>query len=320
MRVRRSAHRALPLALLGMLVMGPPGVLSADPDRVAYARLLDGGGAEVFTANPDGSDEQLVPLQDLAEDFSVPVWSRDHSHLLISHMLRFGDGDFLPFRPAIVRPDGSDYRLLTIPDGPHDMDCPAWSPDESRIYCAFGGEAPGIFSIRASDGGDARRLTTPLFPPNGFDFPADVSPDGSQLVFIRKKPGPAPDPQPYRMEQFALYVINTDGTNERMVVPFGITHGHEIMAAHWSPDGRTILSTNTHGRLYTVSPNGGGIRFIKLGIDGFAFSANWSPDGSRIIFGLFGSDGEDLWTADPDGSDVERVTETPDFENGPDWR
>jgi Tol biopolymer transport system component len=28
---------------------------------------------------------------------------------------------------------------------------------------------------------------------------------------------------------------------------------------------------------------------------------------------------EDIYTANADGSDVKQVTDTPDFENGPDW-
>ena len=107
-------------------------------------------------------------------------------------------------------------------------------------------------------------MTDPPFPPNGADTPADVSPDGSQLLFIRKKPGPAPDAQPYLMEQFALYAIGTDGTNERQLVPFGVTQGHEIMGAHWSPDGKTIMSANKHGKLFTLSADGGPLRFVKL--------------------------------------------------------
>jgi WD40-like Beta Propeller Repeat len=154
--------------LLSTLAMAPATSAAEPDDRIAYARLLKGGGAEIFVANPDGSDEQLVPLEHLAEDFTVPIWSPDHEWLLISHMMRFdGSGEFLPWRPAIVRPDGSDHRRLEVPDGPQDMDCTAWSTDGSRIFCALGGE----------------RLTDPPFPPNGADTPADVSPDGSRLVF-----------------------------------------------------------------------------------------------------------------------------------------
>lgn len=317
-RIRRNVQTAVALALLSVLALAPS-TASGSSDRIAYSRLLAGGGAEILTANPDGSDEQLVPLVDPAEDFGIPIWSPDRSHLLISHTLRFdANGDLLPFRPAIVRPDGSDYRLLAVPEAPFDGGCFAWSNDGSRLICSFGFDEPGIFSIRASDGGDLRRLTTNPF--GGQDVPADVSPDGSKIVFIRQRPGPAPDPQPFQTEVFALYVMNIDGSNQRQVVPYGVVLGHEIQGAHWSPDGTSIISTNTQGRLFTVSPRGGALQFLKLGIRGFAFEPNWSPDGKRIIFGLFGSNQEDLYTANPDGTDVEQITATPDFENGPDWR
>jgi WD40-like Beta Propeller Repeat len=302
------------------LTLSASAVASGADDRIAYTRLLEGGGAEIVTVNPDGSEEEIVPLQDAVEDFGVAVWSPDHSHLLIAPTIRFdGNGDILPFRSAIVRPDGSDYRLLAVEDGPFDAGCSAWSADASRLYCGFGGDQPGVFSIRSSDGGDAHRLTTVPFA-GGSDLPTDVSPDGSQILILRKRPGPAPDAQPFRPELFALYVINSDGTNLHQIVPYGVTQGHEIGSAHWSPDGRSIIASNTHGRLFTVSPDGKAIHYLKLGVVGVPFMPNWSPDGSRIVFTMYGPDQEGLFTANADGSDVRQVTDTPDFELGPDWR
>jgi Tol biopolymer transport system component len=315
----RQAEAAFALALVATAGIAPAS-LAADPsDRIAYSRQV-GFGAEILTANSDGSDEVVIPLGDPAEDFAIPVWSPDHSRLLISNTLRFDGDELLPFRPAIVRPDGSDYDLLEIPDAPFDMYCGAWSGDGSRIYCGVGAEAPGIYSFRSSDGGDSRRLTASPFGERGSDVPLDVSPDGTRLLFMRERMGPGPDPQPFRPERFALFVINVDGTDERRIVPWGIVLGHELEGAHWSPDGRSIISSNTGGRLFTVSPNGGAIRFIDLDIDGFAFMPNWAPDGTRIVFGLFGPEQEDLYTADPDSANVERITDTPNFELGPDWR
>jgi Tol biopolymer transport system component len=117
-----------------------------------------------------------------------------------------------------------------------------------------------------------------------------------------------------------LYTVRVDGSGLRQVVPFGTVQGHEIQGAHWSPDGATIISSSPQGRMFTVSPAGGAIRYLKTKVDGFAFEPNWSPDGKRIIFGVFGPEHPDLFTADPDGSHVSQVFDTPDFENGPDWR
>jgi TolB protein len=71
-----------------------------------------------------------------------------------------------------------------------------------------------------------------------------------------------------------------------------------------------------------VHPDGSGLRTIKLQIDSrnaFAFEPDWAPDGSRLVFPMFRDGQEDLYTAAADGSDVVQITDTPDFENGPDW-
>jgi Tol biopolymer transport system component len=123
-------------------------------------------------------------------------------------------------------------------------------------------------------------------------------------------------------QQVALFVENTDGTGLRQITPYGLAEPHEIAAAHWSPDGREIISETTHGRLFTVRPDGAGLSRIHLRVGTeryFAFEPDWSPDGSRIVFAMSKDGQEDLYTARADGSDVVQITDTPDFGNGPDW-
>jgi Tol biopolymer transport system component len=321
MKVRRRGVGLVAAAVLIGAVAGPASVQADVPnDGIAFTRHLDTGGADVYVTAPDGTTTVHVPLSHPVEDFGLPVWSPDGGRLLVSHVFRFdGNGGFLPWRPIIVRPDGSNENLLVIPDGPDDMFCATWASVD-RLLCAFGGDQDGVYTVRASDGGDV----TLLWRNTGGqrDLPFDLSPDGKQFVFIRFRPGPQPDPQPFRTEQVGLFVANIDGTGIRQIVPFGVAQGHELAAAHWSPDGRSIISATSKGQLFVTSVERPRIAPIKLDIgttNYFAFEPDWSPDGSRIVFAMFVDGHEDLYTANRDGSHVTRITDTPEFENGPDW-
>ena len=100
------------------------------------------------------------------------MWSHDGQHLLLSNILRFDqDGELLPFRPATAQPDGSEFNLLELPDFPFDGYCTAWSPDDQQILCGVGGDSPGVWSLSASDGGDAAEQST-TNPYGSGDFPS----------------------------------------------------------------------------------------------------------------------------------------------------
>jgi Tol biopolymer transport system component len=326
MRFLRSGRVPL-VALLAVVVAAlaalPAGATVAGPNgQIAFARQLPTGGAEVFIANPDGEHAQQVPLAYPAEDFGAPRWSPDGSQLLISNVLRFAtSGDLLPFRPATVSLDGSNFNLLEPPNAPDSMGCASWYPNGTRLLCSFNGEMPGVFSIRAADGGDPVRLTTYPFGANcnGCDAAADVAPDGSRFVFLRFRRENAAN---FREEQVALFVANIDGTGLRQLTPYGLAQPHELASARWSPDGQEVISETTQGRLFVVHLDGSGLSMIRLQTGTtryFAFGPSWSPDGTQIVFGMFINGQEDLYTANADGSNVKQITDTPDFENGPDW-
>jgi Tol biopolymer transport system component len=75
--------------------------------------------------------------------------------------------------------------------------------------------------------------------------------------------------------------------------------------------------------IWTV-PIGGGSPTMLLATDErlHGFKPDYSADGSRIVFGCFdrAERQEDICVMDADGSNVQKVTDTPDFENHPVWR
>ena len=285
---------------------------------------FDRGDGQIFIADPDGANEHELTL---AYSGFGPVWSPDGGRLLVTVFTAGG-----VVRPLTVSPDGSGVTLLVVPEAPAnmDIDCRAWSPNGTQLLCIgqiFEGDhsMDGIYTIRAADGGGFTRLTTNPFPPTGDfgggDLPGDYSPDGTQFVFVRAKPGA--DPEAHH-QRGALFVENVDGTGLHQLVPYGLANSHDNAVARWSPDGSEILFASDHGSLFVVHPNGTGVRRIPLDTGGgfnFAFSPGWSPDGRRIVFSLFldSTAQVDIYTARSDGSDVVNVTNTPDFEDLADW-
>jgi dipeptidyl aminopeptidase/acylaminoacyl peptidase len=98
-----------------------------------------------------------------------------------------------------------------------------------------------------------------------------------------------------------------------------------------SPDGtkiafdasRTVDSSGYAGPdLYVMNTDGSGSHMI---VDGHnAAEPSWSPDGTRIAFtatpGKDSTGAVDIYTAAPDGSDLQQLTHTPDVvERVPDW-
>jgi Tol biopolymer transport system component len=297
---------------------------STRTSRIAFVRTSpDGSTVRLYTASPDGSGVREVPLANPAETWSSAVWSPDGTKLLISHTFRLNDAGncCLPFRPAIVNANGSGFTQLTMAYAPPGLDCTAWSEDGARILCGFGGAHPGVFSVRASDGGAPVRLTTNPFrtaDQEAGDTPTSVSPEGKRFIFIRFHPGAGGRRETDKTT--ALFVANLDGTHLNQITPYGLTAAHEDVWASWSPDGREILSVaagrpghtapilcpdvffacfSRTSQLFTVHPDGSGFHRIQLDSPaGYARvgQPSWSPDGSRIVFWLWpkGGGAEDI--------------------------
>jgi Tol biopolymer transport system component len=272
------------------------------------------GDTRVYTANPDGSHErQLLPLA-----LEGPTWSPDGRAIVAS-------GGLPADSAVIVDPDTRAYREVPSPDPvTYFMPCVVPSPDFERLACeGFGQTDPslnGVYTLRTSDGGDLRRVTTP--PPGGDDLPGDYSPDGRRLVFAGRG---------------TLFTVKTDGTGQRAITPSFEASGAPVSSAgSWSPQGNQIVisrraSPDVHSSLWVVHADGSGLRPIPVrGIgcglpNGTPESAgcvdpHWSPDGRKIVFRRIpdGGDHGDLYTINADGTCPRRVTDDGDVEFG-DW-
>jgi Tol biopolymer transport system component len=185
---------------------------------------------------------------------------------------------------------------------------PALSPDgEFVAYAAIDGGDRDIFLLRV---GGQRAINLTEDSAFDDDHPA-FSPDGRSVAFRSERDGGG------------LFVMGATGESVRRLTTFGDNPS-------WSPDGGEIVfategASDPHNRqktseLWTVPAAGGEPRKLFAGD---AIQPAWSPHGQRIAFWgvdiAKGSGLRDVWTIAADGSDPQRVTDSPSVDWDPVW-
>jgi Tol biopolymer transport system component len=143
---------------------------------------------------------------------------------------------------------------------------------------------------------------------------ADWSPDGSRIVFDRTY-----DCAASLSLCSALWIVNANGSAERLLTPANAEGEISALAPTWSPDGRRIayvLADDRSGAsdLWVIGADGSAQR--RLTHVGDAQEPAWAPDGRRIAFSHDG----DIVVLDLDAGSLQRLTKTPTLlESFPDW-
>jgi Tol biopolymer transport system component len=313
---------------LSAFASGPWTRSGGDVGRIMFQRAPGGEvvgedlETDVYVVDAEGSESDV---ESLFADGGAGQWSPDGSEVSV---FCCGDPGMVAHVVDVVT---GEVRGVETPDPTLELYCDfGWSPDGERLVCeGYGIDDPsrnGVYSVRASDGGDLTRITS---NPDGGDIPGDYSPDGTRLVFKRFE-----DDVPTGM---FVVDITADGAGvgePQQLTPPGMVLDDTGHAGRWSPDGEEILfvareSEGHHKAIWIVNANGGSPSQLAIApgcggplgeADSYGcYSPDWSPDGEKIVFTRSEPDGsnETIWIVNADGSGLVQVTDGAD--DNPTW-
>jgi Tol biopolymer transport system component len=198
---------------------------SRDGRKLLYSQYRPGktNGLESTSArdtsieimNADGSDKRTLFHR---EGFSAyaGVMSPAGDEVALSVGRYFRQPGSPPGQIALIKPDGSDFRLLV--DDEINNGFPSWSPDGTRLVFKRGRQ---LVTMTVAD-----RAMRPLTDGAHYDNFPQWSPKGDAIMFTSDRDG-----------DFELYTIRPDGTGLRRLTRVPGNDAHSA----WSPDGEWIV-------------------------------------------------------------------------------
>jgi Tol biopolymer transport system component len=229
--------------------------------------------ASLAVMDADGGHAQSVFDEPNGMAFASS-WSPDAQWIAFGFGIFF-EGKTKPARIMLMRPDGSERRVLT--DGSANSGFPSFSPSGTHmVYRVLGEREQGLRILRVADG-SIRILTTE--PDN---FPA-WSPAGDVIEFTR-----AVD------DAYDIFSIRADGTGLRRLTTAPGNDAHGV----WSADGKHIVFSSARLGFKDESPLYDPPEFQPYG-ELFVMHANGS--GQRPLTDNKVEEGTPAWQPKPSG-------------------
>jgi TolB protein len=282
-----------------------------------YTGTVPLGHADFYVRNRRFSCSGTCPPSgtlDIVKDRPLPIRFRIEEGWLTQTIAFNSDRDG-SLQVYVMNADGSGQAQLTaggVANGE-----PDWSPDGSRV--AFYSWRDAVFPDNWTseiytmdpDGANPTRLTTD----NLIQAEAAWSPDGGTILVHGYTGGigvPAGD-----MEVYAVAATTGSLTNLTQNPSSGDGGGT------WSPDGRQIAFQSLRGgfgwELFTMNRDGSNLRNLTIFHPFYDVTPKWSPDGSKILFVSFRDFNTEIYVANADGTNQQRLTTNLSDDIDPAW-
>lgn len=264
---------------------------SPDGSAIAFARANHPGYSIWLIPSQGGAGRKVGDTQSaILDEFSVgPVWTRDGRSVIVSD------------RPGVTGPDS--LFLLDVSTGakrrithplPNDIgDCAAAiSPSGGTIaFARFTTFSTGDIYTVPIGGGPEQQVTKDRAAIRGLDF----TPDGGSLVFSSSRGGTQ------RLWRAGL----PHGAPEPFAAP-GLNAMHPSIALA----GRRLVYTEwqSNTNIWRVDLTDKSAAAPLISSTRQQDSPRYSPDGTRIAFVSDRSGNPEIWTADANGQNVQRLT------------
>jgi Tol biopolymer transport system component len=293
--IRRGVVLSLGLSI-AVLVSSASSALANDVNgRIAFSSDRSGVFA-IWTINPDGTGATQVTHHDANTQDWWPVVSPDGLRIAFTRYDGKG-GAGTSEAIYVMNADGSDLRRVSHPGTAVDDNLADFSPDGRKIAfisdrndpnrntnCRQGAGigTPGCnweIYITNADGSDQRRLTNT----SGASGPgvANTYPEfrqhGHKILFASTRSGAS-----------ALYTMNRNGSDVQKLTSDSLGAGD----ANWSPDGKKVTFVGNFvqndNEIFTMNADGTGITQLTNYGTHPTLEPGYSPDGTKILFDLFG--------------------------------